>query len=116
MFVHRVRTVAFFVVLLLSFVGCKHKPGDKCSGSQTACFDPATALECLNGVQTALPCRGPGGCSVKGTTLTCDNAVVQDGDGCDTAGDIECAVDHKAVLECKDNKYQVVETCKGSRG
>ena len=47
--------------------------------------------------------------------MQCDNSLALAGDGCDTPGDVACAVDHKSALECQNGKFAVVETCKGAR-
>jgi hypothetical protein len=46
----------------------------------------------------------------------CDNSLATLSDGCAEKGDVACAVDKKAALECQDNKFVVGETCKGARG
>jgi hypothetical protein len=110
-------SLVFVLCGTLAFVGCKPKPGDKCSGAGLpTCSDPATALICLNGTVTALHCRGPKACTPTASEVQCDNALALAGDSCDQPGDVACSVDHKSALECQSGKFAVAETCKGVRG
>jgi len=110
------RSLVFALCGALAFAACKPKPGDKCSGAGLpTCSDPATALICLNGTVTALPCRGPKACTSTTSQVSCDNALALAGDSCDQPGDVACSVDHKAALECQNGKFAVAETCKGVR-
>jgi hypothetical protein len=102
--------------LVVAIAGCKPKVGDKCSGAGLPrCSDPATALTCSNGLVTAMPCRGPKGCTSNASQVQCDNSLALAGDGCDAPGDVACGVDHKSALECQNGKFALAETCKGAR-
>ena len=112
----RLQPFMFALGTVLMFAGCKPKVGDKCSGAGLpTCSDPGTALTCSNGIVTAMQCRGPKACTSNGTQVQCDNSLALAGDGCDTAGDVACGVDHKSALECQGGKFAVAETCKGAR-
>jgi hypothetical protein len=115
---HRSGSVYAAVVFALSVaaLGCKAKPGDKCQGSTGKCADGTSALVCVNDVLTAVPCHGTKGCMSTSTTIECDNSLATVGDICLTQGDISCAADHKAALECDNGKFKVAGTCKGADG
>src|SRR3954469_17955408 len=72
------------------------------------CLDQSSALMCVqDGHLGAVPCRGPGGCSVKRTgsflnqhqtvTKSCDVSLVEEGDPCvspDSYLTAACGLDH----------------------
>jgi hypothetical protein len=49
-------------------------------------------------------CKGPKGCSVSGTTVSCDNDYSDVGDLCDKEGDYSCSSDRKSDVTCKGPK------------
>ncbi len=112
--------IAFFGLMLsLSVLACKAKPGDKCSGNGPglpSCAQPSSALACTGGVVTALPCRGPKGCTATSAQVECDNSLANAGDACDEPGDVACALDGKSALECQNGKFTLAEPCKGAHG
>ena len=113
----RLSSLLLIVGVVFLLEGCKTKPGDKCSGvGLPACADANTALVCSNSLVTALPCRGPKLCTSSASQVVCDNSLALPGDACDQTGDVACAVDRKAALECQNGKFSVAETCKGARG
>lgn len=116
----RNRSVWFVSVVVLALSGllpgCKPKPGDKCQGSSGTCADKTSALACVNAVLTTISCRGAKGCTSSGHSIDCDNSFANVGDGCLTQGDVSCAADKKAAVECDQNKFKVAETCKGIKG
>jgi hypothetical protein len=117
---HRVsaRGSIFAALLLCTLAcGCKGKPkvGEPCTQGQGVCADPKSMMACVKGAYTAMPCVGAVGCTTKGNVSECDNSLSSVGDACDEIGDYACAVDKKAALSCKDNKFVVEETCKGER-
>jgi hypothetical protein len=115
---HRSVWFASAVVLALSSLlpGCKPKPGDKCQGSSSRCADKTSALACVNAVLTTVSCRGAKGCTSSANTMDCDNSLANVGEGCVIQGDVSCAADKKAALDCDQNKFRVAETCKGIKG
>jgi hypothetical protein len=96
---------------------CKPKPGGTCSGDRVECLDGKTELICQDGKLLATPCKGPKGCKISGTTLTCDVAGNAAGDDCARSqeGHSACSTDGKHVLECRDGKYES-RPCLGPRG
>ncbi len=102
---------------LAALAGCKPQVGGKCNANQVACADKTTGLFCgSDGKFATMSCAGPLGCTQNGTEVDCDNSVASNSDGCNTPGDVACATDHKAALECKDGKFSVGSTCKGPGG
>jgi hypothetical protein len=108
--------VAFLVGLAVSLAACPQKPqlGGKCNAGQAACVDAKSGLFCsAEGTYKAMTCSGAGGCTLTGTKVECDNDVAEIGDGCDTPDDGACTADHKSLLQCKSDKFLLVDTCKG---
>lgn len=117
----RTWTAAFVcVVLLSSLPACKKAPpkvGDKCTAGQGYC-NPDGVLGCSSkGKLEITQCRGPKGCEqTTPTTMQCDNSVAAVGEKCQM-GEISCAADKKAVLQCGALlKWEVQAACKGPRG
>ena len=108
--------VAFLCALVSSLAACKPKPGESCTAGRMACIDPNTGVFCgKDGKFATMSCSG--GCSVSGSTLTCNNDVAAEKDGCAVVDDAACTKDAKSALQCgADNKFAIVETCKGPRG
>src|SRR5437899_534740 len=104
------------VLVALAGVGCKPKPGGRCGPSQVACFDPRTALFCLDGKFTEMTCGGPAGCTQSGKQIECDNTLANKGDGCAEQEDLACTADKKSELRCRGNKFVVASTCRGPTG
>ena len=104
------------LALLLGCGGGEATPeaGASCTNStEAACSSASTALFCIGGKWTTTPCRGPGGCAVSGTTLTCDQTLGVAGEACftNTSGTGACAADGKAQLSCQANQFQKVSDC-----
>ena len=113
----RVFGVGLVVVLLaLTGVGCKAKPGGVCRPSQVACFNSSTALFCLDGKFSEMSCGGPAGCVQSGKQIECDNTLALKGDGCAEQEDLACTSDKKSELRCRGNKFVVASTCRGPTG
>jgi len=99
------------------------RAGDSCNQSGFLCLDEATALECRAGTWTALPCRGPGGCSRQTRedpetqqpvdVITCDMTANQEGDACASSAEGKgfCAEGGKAVYECRRGTIVRTLTC-----
>jgi hypothetical protein len=116
---HRSRVVVVLLAvcaLAVASSACKGKPkaGDPCTATQGVCDDPKSMLACIKGVFTAMPCHGADGCTLKGNVSDCDNSISAAGDACDEAGDYACSTDMKTALTCKENKFVVEQTCKGT--
>jgi hypothetical protein len=104
--------VGFVGAVLLSACGGA-APGGSCTGTGFLCDNKSTALECRDGKWNALPCRGPGGCSVSSDKVTCDQSLDQEGDAC-AAKDEEagiCASTGNALLVCRQGKFVKTQDC-----
>jgi hypothetical protein len=114
------RRVGGLILLLAAIVavplGCKPKAGDKCSGNKATCASTSAGLFCFAGKLQEMSCQGPLGCFTKGSRVECDNSVASVKDGCNEENDGACALDHKALLQCKNGAFVLSETCKGARG
>ena len=88
--------------------------GDICAkdqeGEAQCAADGKSYLVCKSGKFAVTPCRGPGGCKYDGKTSKCDNAVGQEGDGCEGDSYV-CSVDGKALLKCDGKNLKVDEKC-----
>jgi len=90
--------------------------GDLCSTDDegnTACSaDGKTQIECKGGKYAVQQCRGPDGCKQNGLLANCDVSIAQLGDACEgVTGGYACSVDKKALLKCKNGKFEVDEQC-----
>jgi hypothetical protein len=93
------------------------EPGDPCAQQGTyACSSDARAMLLCDGstLAPASSCRGPGGCHIQRDTrkVECDDALAEEGDPCDQAKRITCAVDRKAELVCQGGKYAKKRDCR----
>ncbi len=95
------------------------QPGDPCAQQGTyACAADGKAMLLCDGstLAAASSCRGPDGCRIQKDTrkVDCDDALAEEGDPCDQAKRIACAVDRKAELVCQDGKYAKKRECRRS--
>lgn len=92
--------------------------GDACVGAtddEYACSpDSKRALLCKGGrFAKYLECRGAGGCSQRGTQLSCDTSVAARGDPCKTPGAVSCAADGSEQVICRDGRFVLHRFCRG---
>ena len=90
-------------------------PGDPCAneGGGWCSADRHMMMVCKGGRFTAgNACRGPGGCSLQGTKVKCDESVALQGDPCDTPGEMTCSIDKKMSLRCGGGRYTKAQDCK----
>jgi hypothetical protein len=95
--------------------------GDAClesSAENRACSgDKKASLLCSGGAFKAVQaCKGPGGCQIKGDSVTCDAKLAEKGDLCASPGTFACTPDLKARVTCKDVKFAFDRYCKGPTG
>lgn len=109
------RTPVLFSMLLGSLLlsACGAKAGDACSGSGYLCSSEKEALECRDKVWRTLPCKGGGGCTESGDSISCDMRGNVDGDACAASaeGSGMCTANGKAVLECRQGTLVQVKLC-----
>lgn len=102
------------LALVLLLVGCAHKVGDPCFGSDAFCADSRTSLACRDGKLSVFPCNGNKGCALaKDRVVTCDQsagAVV--GDLCypEYNGTAQCTPSGTGYLFCADGRWKEM-TC-----
>lgn len=89
------------------------RPGASCGKAGYDCLDSTNAIECRQGVWVQLPCRGPSGCALTSSGVTCDMSANQPGDACGSAeeGLGTCSPSGNAVYECRDGKLVQTRTC-----
>ena len=87
--------------------------GGSCNTDGLACEDSSNALECRVGTWRALPCRGPGGCKVSNSKVTCDMSLNHEGDACaaSTEGQGICDPSGTAALTCRSGTLVKTNTC-----
>lgn len=108
--------LSLVVGLVLVATGCKPKVGGKCKAGAVVCTKEGALFCGDDGKYVATGCHGPAGCTAAGTASACDASLAIAGDGCETEGNIACAVDKKAQLDCKNHTWVVGATCKGVKG
>jgi len=96
------------------------KEGDSCREEDDyACsIDKKSALKCQKGlfVQSSL-CKGPKGCKIGGDAKTgfkveCDDSIANQGDACEKEDHFSCASDARAILKCKNKRFDIEDKCK----
>lgn len=94
--------------------------GDPCMGEddEYACSpDKKQALVCKGGkFDRYLECRGKGGCTMLGRTVSCDTSIATQGDPCKTQGAVACGEDQKHMVICRDGKFDLYRHCRGQYG
>jgi hypothetical protein len=94
--------------------------GDPCMGEddEYACSaDKKHGLVCKNGkFEPYLECRGKGGCTMLGHTLSCDQSMATKGDACKTPGAVACGEDQKHMVFCRDGRFEIYRYCRGQYG
>jgi hypothetical protein len=115
----RVRQFSLSALLVASaavvLAACgKPQLGGKCAAGQGACVDAKSGLYCgSDSTYKAMTCGGEHGCTAQGAKVMCDNDISAVGDGCDTPNDGACTADHKSLLQCKNEKFVLIDTCNG---
>jgi hypothetical protein len=108
--------VRSLALLLFALAACTPRAGDPCKPGKESCADRKTALACLGGRVTSVPCRGPAGCTRTGEVTSCDNAIAVEGDPCPSDDDNACSLQGDALLVCRGGRFGVAERCRGERG
>jgi hypothetical protein len=105
-----------FVSVLAMVVGCKGKPGDKCTGAGE-CEGRDKALLCgLSSKYVSATCKGPDGCT--SSPFRCDFRENGLGEPCSDGSSshpMHCTADKKARVRCVDGKVDRDE-CDGPGG
>lgn len=87
--------------------------GDSCNTDGFLCQDGSSALECRLGTWRQLPCRGPTGCKVENSRVSCDMTGNIEGDPCaaTTEGEGLCDASGTAALQCRQGVLVKTATC-----
>jgi hypothetical protein len=93
--------------------------GDPCekSGSYACSVDGGAMLQCSGtSLDVVSSCRGPDGCRFDRDShkVDCDDGIAVEGDPCDRADRIACAVDLKSELVCEKSRYVRKRECRRS--
>src|SRR5690606_5071215 len=92
------------------------KAGGSCKfEAKEVCLEDKKALACHDGQWEELSCKGPEGCSKASAEMLCDQSVAEEGDVCNLSDDYVCTADGKAMLQCKENRWTLSQTCLGER-
>lgn len=80
-----------------------------------SCTNDRRALTVCRGGRTVIAstCRGQRGCSI-GQAVDCDHSVANPGDPCESAKEIACSSDRRALLRCSGATYQFAESCRNA--
>lgn len=93
--------------------------GATCADDGYACSaDGRSSLRCTNGRMTPhLGCRGPKGCSIVGSVLSCDASIARTAEACAKAETYACGETKKDVLVCNARgTWAVHRLCRGPAG
>jgi hypothetical protein len=113
----RILVLAVFGLSLLAVPSCKPKVGGSCKPElRESCVDEKTALACHDGTWVEIACKGPEGCSKKGSEPVCDQSVAEDKETCNLPDDFVCSADKKSMLKCEKHKWTLQQSCLGERG
>ncbi|MBK7584226.1 MAG: DUF1962 domain-containing protein [Myxococcales bacterium] len=107
-------TLSLFALCALA--ACKPAPGGSCDRGEAKCVDKQSQLVCQKGSYIQAPCKGPRGCGLTPTGVSCDITGNQPGDICSTdeEGASGC-IDAKTKIVCSGGKFAAT-TCRGPRG
>jgi hypothetical protein len=103
------------IAIALSLSACgKPEPGGSCKEGQATCIDAKSGLFCgSDSTYKSRTCSGLSGCKAEADKVACDNDIAAVGDGCNTANDGACTADGRSMLQCKNEVFALVDTCKG---
>jgi hypothetical protein len=105
---------AVTVLLLATVLACRPKAGQECTDTPGSCIDKTSHAVCVNKKYVIETCKGKDGCNDDGKSLVCDNTKADVGDGCAHEGARACSNDGKYELRCRDTKFAIEWSCRGS--
>lgn len=103
---------AVFAVFAVLAVGCKPKEGGACGAGSSVCTGSDSSLFCENGHFVRMNCRGPGGCTATGQSISCDQIIGSIGEHCQGTG-AACSAEGVLELRCVDGTMQLANACRG---
>lgn len=111
------RATPLLLVLSLVLVGaCKPGPGSSCDRGEARCVDKKSELICQKGSYILAPCKGPRGCGLTPTGVSCDISGNAAGDACSTDEEgASACTDAKTKIVCTAGKF-VATQCRGPKG
>lgn len=110
------KPVLSFALFVLGLASCKPGPGSSCDKGEARCVDRTSQLVCQNGHYIQAPCRGPRGCGLTPSGISCDISANQPGDVCSTDEEgASACVDAKTKIVCAGGKF-VAGSCRGPKG
>lgn len=113
----RVAALAVVAVALVTVSACKPQEGKSCRAeARETCTDKTSALVCHGAKWERMECRGPAGCQKVGSEAQCDQSLAAENEVCNLPDDVVCAPDHRAMLECKSNRWVRSASCLGAGG
>jgi len=115
----RIRIALTLAFVSLSSLACNKtvKEGDACTQvGEIQCIDDKTGGFCVEGKYEALACEGATGCMSVAGSASCNHSAYKVGEPCFEEGKPECSGDKKAMLECKSNRWVLIDECKGALG
>jgi hypothetical protein len=80
--------------------------------------DKQAALVCRGGkFVPAAPCKGPKACRITGSKdsgfkVECDDSLASAGDACEKEEHFSCTADERAILKCKNKRFEIEEKCR----
>lgn len=111
----RIATIPLLFVLAV-LGACKPGPGSSCDKGEARCVDKHSQLVCQKGSYIQAPCKGPRGCSLTPTGVSCDITGNQPGDVCSTDEEgASACIDAKTKIVCTAGKF-VASGCRGPKG
>jgi len=111
------RTAIPLALLFLALFGaCKPGPGSSCDKGEARCVNKQSQLVCQSGSYIEAPCRGPRGCALTPTGVSCDITGNKAGDVCSTDEEgASACVDPKTKVVCSAGKF-LATSCRGPKG
>lgn len=108
--------MAILLAAAVFLYSCKPGPGSSCDRGEARCIDRQTQLVCQSGKYIVAPCKGPRGCGITPSGVSCDISGNQPGDACSTdeEGAATC-LDGTSKLVCTGGKFTSA-SCRGPKG
>lgn len=106
-------------LLALFALGCNKtvKEGDACTElGEIQCIDDKTGGFCIDGKYEAMACEGATGCMSVAGKGSCTHMNYAVGEACFEEGEPQCTGDGKGMIKCENNRWVLLDECKGALG
>ena len=99
--------------------------GDPCNeeGDYACSADKKLLMRCKgNKFAIVNTCHGPRGCTIQEhpdqnkVGFSCDDSLAEVTDACDEEKEESCSLDHRALQQCRNGRFQFVRACRGPNG